>query len=139
MDVKGTDMHGVLGPAIARFGDEAGYAGVTRNGDSYAIALAPGSLRSANPPSFDKKQISLPDGRRIQLRDIARVEIGAQPTFDFCLYKGERVVILQVDLRWHAELAATLTRLGQGARAISRDLPTSIGLSVVAAPTTRSR
>ncbi|MGE0425852.1 MAG: efflux RND transporter permease subunit [Reyranellaceae bacterium] len=139
MGVKGIDMHGVLGPAIARFGDEAGNAGVTRQGDSYAIALAPGSWRSADLPSFDSKQITLPDGRRIRLRDIARVEIGPQPTFDFCLYKGERAVIVQVELRWHAELAATLTRLGQEVQAISRDRPAPIGLTVVATPTTRSR
>jgi len=139
MGMKGADMHGILGPAIARFGSEAGYAGVSRKGDSYAIALAPGSARTMDASALGNRQIALPEGRQIQLRDIAQVEIGAQPTFDFCLYNGAPAAIVQVDLRWHAELAATLTRLGQETQALSRGLPVAIKLTVVAKPATRSR
>lgn len=136
---QGIDMHGVLGPAIDRFAKDAGHGGVTRKGDSYAIALAPGSIRTADAPSLGDKQAALPDGRQIALRDIARLEIGPQPTFDFCLYKGERAVILQVDLRWHSELAATLTRLNKEIETITRDLPAPIRLAIVATSTPRSR
>ena len=133
------DMHGVVGPAIAKLGDETGQARVARKGDSYAIALAPGSRHTVDVQAFGNKQIALPDGRQIQLRDVARVEIGAQPTFDFCLYKGERAVIVQVDLRRHASPDATLTRLDQEIQAISRDRPASISLTVLPKATTRSR
>jgi multidrug efflux pump subunit AcrB len=139
MGLKETDMHGVLGPAIARFGSEAGYAGITRKGDSYAIALAPGSARTADAPSLGNKQITLPDGRQLLLRDIAQVELGSQPTFDFCLYKGERAVILQVDLQWHAALDATLARLDQEVQTIYRDVPRSMSLTVIPKSATRSR
>ena len=103
------------------------------------IALAPGGASPSGMPSLGNKQRALPGGRQIELRDLARLEIGPQPTFDFCLYKGARAVILQVDLRWHAELAATLTGLAQEVQAISRDLPASISLTLVPTPTARSR
>lgn len=136
---SGIDIHGVLGPAIARLGDETGKASVTRRGDSYAIALAPGSMRTVDVQSFADKQITLPDGRQVLLRDVAQVEIGAQPTFDFCLYKGERAVIIQVDVGKHAAFDATLTRLDHEVQAISRDRPASISLTVLPKVMTRSR
>lgn len=139
MGMKEADLHGVLGQAIARLGDEAGFAGATRTGDSYAIALAPGSIRTVDLPSIGNKQVTLPGGQQILLRDVARVEMGPRPTFDFCLYEGERAVILQVALRPHAGLDATLRRLDQEVQAISRDLPTAMDLTVVAKPVTRSR
>ncbi len=139
MGMKGIDMHAVLGPAIAKLVDEAGYAGITRRDDSYVIALAPGATRTVDASSLGNRQIALPDGRQIQLHDIAQVELAPQPTFDFCLYKGERAAIVQVDLRWHATPDATLARLNQEVQAISRDLPASIGLTVLQKSTTRRR
>jgi len=139
MGVTGVDMHDVLGPAIAGFGGETGHAGATRKGDSYVIALAPGSVRALDGSSLANKQIALPDGRRIELRDIARVEIGAQPTHDFCFYRGRRATIVQVEPRRHAGLDATLTRLGQEVQAISRDHPASIDLTIVPTSTTYRR
>jgi multidrug efflux pump subunit AcrB len=139
MDVTGGDMHDVLGPAIAGFGGETGYAGVSRKGDSYAIALAPGSVRALDGLSLADREIALPDGRRIQLRDIARVEVGAQPTHDFCFYRGRRATIVQVDPRRPVGLEETLARLGREVQAISRDLPASIDLTIVPTSTTYRR